>query len=222
MNIFIHGWSFDKTIWKDFYNLENSLFFNLPFHGDFKDFEDKNIIENYIEYIKEKIKKSSTLIGWSLGATISVLFYLKYPEKVKKLILIGFSPKFKDEKLGHNPKNVRAFMISLKKDFKNTVFNFRKSSSNCYFKSIPLPEEKGSYNLLNEYINLDISSEIEKIDVPTTLIHGKKDKIINPLASIFSNQKIKNSKLIQINSHHAPFLEDKQIILDEIYPDLSI
>lgn len=214
MNIFIHGWSFSKDIWKDYFYLNNSYFFDIPFHGNFQNFSKKNIISSYIDYLNYKIKKPFTFIGWSLGATICVMFALKYPEKVKKLILVGFSPKFKDKRLGHNPVAVKAFMIALKADFKHTIYKFRKSATGSEFPKIPLPEKNGSIKLLYEFINLDLTDKLNNISAETYFIHGKEDKIINYHGSVFASRKIKTSKLILTQSNHAPFLQEKNLILD--------
>ena len=212
-NVFIHGWSFDSNIWKDLYS---GTFIDLPFHGDSNLNYEENIIENFVDYLGDNIDKSSTLIGWSLGATVSALVAIKYPEKVKKLILVGFSPKFKDENLGSPPKFVKAFMLSLKKDFENTIYNFRKTSCNNEFKNIALPEKSGAIKILNEFINLDLTKEISKIKQETVLIHGKNDKIVNYKASIFANKTIKNSKLILTEFNHCPFLENPDIIVNHL------
>lgn len=214
MNVFLHGWGFSKKIWKDFYNLDNSIFLDLPFHGELKKFSTENILENYVEHINAFVKEPSVFIGWSLGASVSILFYLKYPEKVKKLILIGFSPKFKSESLGHPPKYVKAFLLSLRKDFENTVYNFRVLSSDKKFENIPLPEKKGATKILNEYINLDLTDDLKKITVPAVIIHGKKDKVVNYKVSYFVNQKIKNSELFLYPYNHSPFYNNPDIIVN--------
>ncbi len=219
-NIFIHGWSFGKEIWKDYFDLQNSIFLELPFHGENKNYPIKEeIINNFVNDVCEEIDKSDekvNLIGWSLGASVSVLTTLKKQDKINRLILIGFSPKFKDKKLGHNPIAVKAFMLALKVDFKDTIYNFRKSAVGNDFKEIPLPEKEGSINLLKEFVELDLRNKLKKINVPTFLIHGKNDKIINYEGSVFAHREIINSDLILTESHHAPFLENKNLILEII------
>ena len=208
--IFIHGWSFSSQIWKDFFDIPDSQFIDLPFHGQNKDYTDQNIMENFAEDIYKQIQKSQeevVLIGWSLGASISVLTALKKPSNLKKLVLIGFSPKFKDKNLGHNPVFVKAFMVALKVDFSDTIYNFRKTAAGDTFRDIPLPEKEGSIKLLREFIELDLTQKLKDISVPAYLIHGKKDKIINYQGSVFASQQIKNSQLYLTNSNHAPFLE---------------
>ena len=212
-NIFIHGWSFSSDIWKSLYN---GNFIDLPFHGNSDLSFKENIIENFVNHIGNNINENSTLIGWSLGASVSVLVANKYPKKVKKLILIGFSPKFKDEKLGSPPKFVKAFMLSLKKDFKKTIYNFRKTSCGKKFEKISLPEKYGAIKILEEFINLNLTELISEIKQEVILIHGKNDKIVNYEASIFANEKIKNSKLILTDSNHCPFLENPDIIVNHL------
>ncbi len=219
MNIFVHGWSFSKEIWKDFFDIKNSVFLDLPFHGENRVYNKKKILETFSENLFEIIDKSEkpvNLIGWSLGASICVLTALKKPEKLKKLILVGFSPKFKDKMLGHNPVAVKAFMLALKVDFKDTVYNFRKTAVEKEFKDIPLPEKEGGIAILKEFIELDLTEKIKLLDVETVFIHGKKDKIISYKGSEFSSKMVKKSKLILMDSHHAPFLENREIILNNL------
>ncbi|WP_457635186.1 alpha/beta fold hydrolase [Persephonella sp.] len=213
--IFIHGWSFSSKIWEEFKDIPESYFIDLPFHGNNRNFPDNNILETFSDRLQEMINssnKETVLIGWSLGASVSVLTALKKPEKLKKLILIGFSPKFMDKRLGHNPVFVKAFMMALKIDFQDTVYNFRKTAVGSSYKNVPLPEKEGSIKLLREFIDLDLTERLEEIDIPVFFIHGKNDRIINYQASVFADEKIKNAQLILTQSHHAPFLEDKTLI----------
>ena len=213
--LFIHGWSFSKDIWKDFFQLKNSIFLDLPFHNgtDYK--TNKNILNSFsldlYEYINNQ-KEDVVLIGWSLGASLTVLTALREPKNLKKIILIGFSPKFKDEKLGHNPKNVKAFMFQLKRSFEETIYQFRKTAVNDEFRDIPLPIRDGGIKILKEFIDLDLTKSLENIKQECVLIYGKQDKIINPYGSIFAKGKIKNSRLISVDSHHAPFLSNPDIL----------
>ncbi len=217
-NIFIHGWSFNKEIWKDYFDVPNSEFLDLPFHGENRNYKHREeILFNFVDDLSKHLTKDNekiNLIGWSLGASVSVMTALNLKDKIENLILIGFSPKFKDRKLGHNPVAVKAFMLALRVDFEDTIYQFRKSAVGNEFKEIPLPEKEGSIKLLNDFINLDLRTELKKINVKTFLIHGKKDKIINYEGSVFAHSQIQSSELILTDSHHAPFLEDKSIILE--------
>ena len=217
--LFIHGWSFSKDIWRNFYSVENSIYIDLPFHNGNINYKKENILENFsleVAQLIKDLKDDICIIGWSLGATVSVLTGLIKPKNLKKLVLVGFSPKFKDEKLGHSPKNIKAFILQLRKDFIKTVYQFRKTAVDNKFLDIPLPEKNGSIKLLKEFIDLDLTESIGNLDIETILIHGKKDKIINFEGSIFANNFIKNSKLILVEDNHAPFLNKPELILQNL------
>ncbi len=208
--VFLHGWSFSSEIWdKTTHNKENAIFIDLPFHGANKKKYGRNILHDFVNEVFSIIssqKEDVCLVGWSLGASVSSLVALKKPENLKKLVLIGFSPKFLDKELGHDPKAVKAFIFSLKKDFERTVYNFRKTATDSFFSNIPIPEKAGSIKILQEFINLDLRDILKDIDISTVLIHGKGDKIISYKGSIFTFEKIKNSSLHILNTNHAPFL----------------
>ncbi|WP_456393587.1 alpha/beta fold hydrolase [Persephonella sp.] len=216
---FVHGWSFSSQIWKDFKGLKNSTFLDLPFHGLNREYTGENIMDSFASELYSRIENASekvVLIGWSLGASISILTGLKRPKNLERLVLIGFSPKFKDKKLGHNPAMIKAFMLALKMDFPDTVYNFRKTAAGDYFREIPLPEKEGATRILREFINLDLTDRLHMIDIPVLLIHGREDRIINPEGSIFAKDSIKNSELILVDSHHAPFLDYPEVLKDSL------
>ena len=214
--IFIHGWSFNRDIWKDYFNLENSSFLNLPCHTNNGSFE-KPYMESFKEKLLEEIENSDdevVLIGWSLGASISVLTALENPKNLKKLILIGFTPKFNDKYLGHDPVAVRAFLISLRKMYEPTIFRFRKRAVNNEFKDIPLPFPKEcGIDILEEFVNLDLVKQLKNLKQEIILIHGNKDVIVNPSSLLLTAKLIPKARPIMVNSHHGPFLEEKDIII---------
>lgn len=201
--IFIHGWGFSKQVWKDYSYIDKAIFLDLPSHGEDKR---RNIsLYNFVKEVSEHIDEPTILIGWSLGATVSLLASLEN-HNIKELILVGFSPKFSDSRLGSDPKTVKAFMYNLKKDFKQTLENFRQTAVG-EFGEDELPDEEGATKLLRDYINLDITDVLENVKAKTFLVHGIHDKIVNPESAIYSHDKIKDSEVILLNSHHGPFLE---------------
>ncbi len=213
-NVFIHGWSFSSQIWKDFFGIKDSIFLDLPFHGENKNYVEKDIINHFVNDLIKRLDSDEkiNLIGWSLGASISFLTALQLQEKINKLILIGFSPKFKDKNLGHNPVAIKAFMVALRTAFEPTIYTFRKNAAGDPFKEIPLPQKNGSIKLLKEFIELNLTDKLIELRTKTILIHGKEDIIINPEAAVFTANRLKKSELFLIDGNHAPFLKNKNLI----------
>jgi pimeloyl-[acyl-carrier protein] methyl ester esterase len=215
--IFIHGWSFNKDIWKDYFNLENAVFLNLPCHSVNGNGYKSPYLESFKEILFREIENSDRdviLIGWSMGATVSILTALEKPKNLKKLILFGFSPKFKDKYLGHDPVSIRAFLLSLRKMYDATIYRFRKRAVNNEFKNIPLPQPKEcGIEILEEYVDLDLVPKLKNVEYEVILIHGNRDAIVNPSSLILTSQLLPKARPIMINSHHAPFLENKELII---------
>lgn len=201
--VFIHGWGFSRQIWKDYFYIDGSVFLNLPYHGD--DTRAFTGLEQFAGEVASMVDSPSVVVGWSLGATVSLLASLKNPN-IKKLVLIGFSPKFSDSTLGSDPKAVKAFMYNLARDFHETVKVFRQTAVGTQSED-PMPRQEGATSLLKEFINLDITHLLEHVRAKTFLVHGTHDKIVNPEAAIYSHRKIKDSEVILVDSHHGPFLE---------------
>lgn len=201
--IFIHGWGFSKKIWKDYLYLDDAVFVDLPSHGE--DRRDDVSIHKFVEEVASVVREPSVLIGWSLGATVSVLASLKNPD-IKELVLIGFSPRFSDRDFGSEPKVVKAFMHNLYRDFEKTVVDFRKTATGLDCRE-HMPQKDGATDLLRQFIELDITDILRDVRSKTFLIHGINDKIVNPQATLYSHEKIKDSEVILLNSHHGPFLE---------------
>ena len=72
-------------------------------------------IEGQIGELKDVLAKNGdlpvTLIGWSWGAWLSVIFAAQYPQSVKKLILIGSGPF--EEKYALNIMKTRLSRLSI-------------------------------------------------------------------------------------------------------------
>lgn len=64
--------------------------------GVLEPFQTKLTIEDQVEELRDQIDRNGnkpvTLIGWSWGAWLTYIFASKYPESVKKLILISSGP----------------------------------------------------------------------------------------------------------------------------------
>jgi pimeloyl-ACP methyl ester carboxylesterase len=58
-----------------------------------KDFNYDVMCEDVLEYMEDNNIKKPILLGHSLGGKVAMRFTFKYPEKIKKLIIIDISPR---------------------------------------------------------------------------------------------------------------------------------
>ncbi len=182
-----------------------------------------------------QIQEKVHLCGFSLGGMIALNFALKYPEKVKTLLLLATESYtdplttrqviefyYQFEKMSFDEKmNVvirllytRAFKKKLMED--KDLYNLLKKDMNIMIYTEDPPQ-------LNDYINqfkaledYDIRNSIHKISQHTLIVVGDKDTNTPPEGSVFMHEKIPNSKLIILENLKHGFLLEQPEKLNEI------
>lgn len=153
-------------------------------------------IEQFSEDLKEFMMSfdisSAIILGFSDGANIAMKFALKYPDKVKALILNGGNL---------NPKGVkRTIQIPIEIGYRIAKqFSSKSPDANKNAEMLGL--------MVNEP-NIE-TSELTKIAVPTLVICGKKDMIKETHTREIA-QNIPDARLSIINGDH--FIANKNHI----------
>ena len=193
----LHGWSYDGRVWKGT-PFERAVHLELPGHGE-SPFNSTDLRELAAE-VGESIEEGSTLVGWSLGATVSILVALNYPEKVRELILYAPTPAFRG--ISQPEAVVRRFLRRLKRDFLKGVEFFRELSST---EKAPLPQlnPKACTELLESFIEIDCTEELWKLKVPVKVIVGEDDAITGLIGaySVFKGAPLSQLKVIPKADH---------------------
>jgi len=167
----LHGWSFDRHVWKGT-PFEDGNHMELPGHGE-SPFKTTNLLK-LSEEIGEIIPEGTTLVGWSLGATISLLVGALYPEKVERLILIAPTVRFSG--VSQPEVVVERFLKKLKRNFQKTVLEFRNL---CSEENFPIPElnPETATELLKNFAHFDLSPYLKRVEVPVEIAVGEEDRI---------------------------------------------
>ncbi|MEZ0361828.1 MAG: alpha/beta fold hydrolase [Hydrogenobacter sp.] len=189
----LHGWGFSSKVFEglDCFSLD------LPAHGR------SNLIyrdlESLAKDIAMRIPSENVLLGWSMGGSLAILTALRFPNKVKGLILIGTTPCFGTS---WNEKNIRAFLLRLRKEGHSFVKHFRKMAHWQDFEdSIELST---AYKMLEDYINLDLTYLLPYIRQRTVILQGEEDKIVPFKSGLALYNLIKGSKFITFTGGHFP------------------
>ena len=136
------------------------------------------------------------IIGLSMGGRIAMALALQHPELVKSLILIS---------TGTRPMT-RARLFKLK--------IMRLIPLQRIFKKYPQPHYAFVRQLDASRI-FDYSDRLDKIHVPTLILHGKKDKMAHRQNEEMHNS-IKGSKTITFNGGHIFFIWEYKRFIDVI------
>ncbi len=179
----IHGWSFDRRVWRGT-PFESGNHLELPGHGE-SPFKSKGLLELARE-IGETLPQSSVLVGWSLGSTVSLLISYLFPEKIEEIHL--FSPTLKFSGISQPKVVVERFIRRLRRNFKKTVIEFRELCSN---EKSPLPnlEPETSTELLIDFCYFDLTPYVREISQPVKISVGERDIVtgLEGALSLFKN-----------------------------------
>ncbi len=172
------------------------------------------------------------LCGISLGGEIAQAFVLKYPERVKTLILLTTEPnidpiKFDQtikvyhemDKMNFDQKYQIIFPILYSNAFKRKVRRDKKleeqlkKEMNFMFTTEYAPQVKDLINQFKALAEFDTRNSLHKITQPTLIIVGSKDVRNPPERSKLIHEKIPNSKLEIIeNLKHGLTVEAPEIV----------
>lgn len=164
-------------------------------------------IEEFISWHK---LSDFTLIGNSLGGHIAILYTLKNPNNVNRLILTGSSGLFENTMGGSYPKRGSYEYIKERvaytfydpttatKELVDEVFELTSSIPKC-MRIVAIAKSAQRNN---------VSNLLYQLEVPTCLIWGLNDTITPPSVAHDFNRLIQGSELFFIDKCcHAPMME---------------
>ena len=173
--------------------------------------------------------KKATIVGLSMGGGIAILYTITHPDRVEKLVLVdsvGLGDKiYFGLRLMTVPILGGAMTLPTWTDtygfFKPTVLNSKlldDSFIDFYMKLFALPgARQAKLKTLRSLCNFwgprkdvlnSIMLNLHKIDVPTLILWGKDDEILNVEQASFAREKIPNSQLYTFNQcGHMPNFE---------------
>lgn len=215
------SWYFTQQYFKDNYKI---ILLDFIFQGqsdkdgEWRDF-DRHALDLKTVLEKENIK-NPIIIGLSYGSLVAQHYAVKYPQALKKLVLIAT--------FAHSTPYFEAIGFSWARALETGGYNLMLDVmlpnvlSENYFNNplIPIDVMKEARKGLNENTDAlmklmratkerkDFRADLQKITVPTLIIHGEKDLLIPSHMANEVHKNIKNSKYIVIkNAGHTLNLE---------------
>ena len=185
-NILIHGLGQDDKSWENVILELNNIKVCCPNLYDLVK-EDKmnysNLYKAFSKYCESK-KDKLNLCGLSLGGILALDYTKEHPEQVNSIILIATPYEI--------PKNL--FKIQ------NIIFKFMPRKA---FLEMGCKKED-FINLVKSMENLDIKSNLDKIDCRTLIVCGKDDKAnIEGSRALYEHIKDSELKIIENSMHEV-------------------
>jgi pimeloyl-ACP methyl ester carboxylesterase len=207
--IMIHGWtkegidSFSETVkfLKDTFEI---YLIDLP--GFKKPLERPYSFDDYLNYLETQINLDQFyLLGHSFGGALAMLYALKHPEKIKKLIL-------------YNPAIIREKNLKIKISlFLSKIFKFLAKiipekffyfSKKAYYRFIVKSYDyfNADENLKKTFSNIvkvDLKDFAKNLKVKTILLWSKNDKFTPLRHGKILKNLISDSQLILLDGGHS-------------------
>jgi pimeloyl-[acyl-carrier protein] methyl ester esterase len=248
--VMLHGWALNLRVFDE---LVESLAapasqprfdisrFDLPGHGRAPEpsglygdqAEGAWDIGKVADFILKEMPPRCMLLGWSLGAKVSMEIAARAPERVKGLILISATPKFarsEDWSHGANPVALDTLAKHLRDDYRQTVNDFLSLQVRGSVQA-----EETLSNLRNALLaqgecapatllrslrllhQIDQRPRLPLIQAPTLVIAGQYDRVVHPSATKAAASLIPNARYQELpRCGHAPFISHVHEVVELI------
>lgn len=223
----IHGWGLHGGIWGPAQDLLERDFrlvrVDLPGHGQNPREDSRFDLATAAQELGRALPWRCHLLGWSLGATIALRFALDQPDRVRRLVLVGATPRFlagPDWDCGMAPAVLEGFAASLVTDYRKTVQDFltlqmrgdahgaralRTLRAQVFEHGPPAQEalEAG----LAVLAEADLRSELHGVQAPALVLSGDRDRLTSAEAGRRLAGELPHARFHAFHRcGHAPFL----------------
>ena len=210
--IYIHGSGCDSSLWDKQLEEIGGFAIDLPGHG-FSDDTNINSVYDYAFYVANAAKNlfdKAVFLGHSLGGAIVQEIYLNFKDCVLGIILVGTGARLRvlPELLdGLERRDEKVIDKFVEMSFANATESMKNDMKKRFLENIEilLRDLKAcdKFDLLGKYKAGEI-----KIDVPTLIVVGEKDKLTPVKYSQFFKSVIPQAELKVIkDAGHMVMLE---------------
>ena len=221
--LFLHGWLGSWRYWFPTMEVVSEQF--RPYSFDFWGFGDSRrkrnevSIQNYsdqvIRFIDELGIDQVPLVGHSMGGMVALKTAINHPDRISKVVTVGapINGKSLSWLLKLTDQPFLADVFASQAWLRRQLFQFFLGVTKDTAISEVLDDSvKSSANTLRQAVHsmwrTDLSNELTRLQVPTLIVHGGRDDIVNPdQIELFHN--IPPAEVVLMpGSRHFPFLDE--------------
>ncbi|MCA9349105.1 alpha/beta hydrolase [Candidatus Saccharibacteria bacterium] len=223
MKLFIiHGWAYSTAKWQTALDLlaksgVEPVMLNVP--GLTSPSDQVWNIDSYVEWLNEQLKhtKNPVVLGHSNGGRIALNYCLKYPTKIKHLLLLDSAGIANTSKLVSFKLNILKTLAKLLKPTK-FIPGFNKLIHRLIGASDYQQAPANMKQTLRNMIESDKNLELSKITTPVSLIWGHQDGQ-TPLNDAYKlSRLLPGAKSVEVidDARHAPYDTHPQELVERL------
>lgn len=238
----IHGWGMHSGVWQPLVKKLSRHFclylVDLPGMGMSRPV-DPGHLHAVAGKIAELLPLNMDICGWSLGGLVAMRIALSYPDRVRRLVLVGATPCFVNfpgngnralwqhgidadvfhdfaAQVGHDYQATLIKFLTLQcmgtSDARGTVKQLRVS-----FSSRPVPTQGSLQKALRILLDTDLRQEVLYLGKPALLVHGDRDTLAPVQAAHWMAQHLPFGRLrVVAGASHAPFLSHPEQFVEAL------
>lgn len=236
--VLIHGWGMHGGVWQPLIKKLSQHYqlhiVDLPGMGHSRPLEPAHL-HAIAEALAAQLPPHADICGWSMGGLVAMRLALTHPEVVRRMILIGSSPRFVNAdsdnatsedgsadpwSYGIAADVFHQFASQVNADYHATLIKFLtlqcmgSSDARATVKQLrstfserPVPTAGSLQKALHILLENDLRHEILHLHKPVLLIHGDRDTLAPVQAAHWLSQHLPFGRLRVIaGAGHAPFL----------------
>jgi pimeloyl-[acyl-carrier protein] methyl ester esterase len=237
--VMIHGWGMHSGVWQPLVKKLSRNFtlhlVDLPGMGFSQPVEPSHL-HAVAEKVAERIPGNADICGWSLGGLVAMRIALSYPEHVRRMVLVGSTPRFVNTETeppwshGIESEVFQNFATQVGQDYQATLIKFLtlqcmgSSDSRATINQLrtsfaerPVPTAGSLQKALRMLLENDLREEIPFLRKPVLLMHGDRDTLAPLQAAHWLAQHLPFGRLrVMAGGSHAPFLSHPEQFIEAL------
>jgi len=183
--------------------------------------------------VAEALPPQADVCGWSFGGQVAQQLALEYPQQVRRLLLVGSTPRFvnaPDWQCGIDAAVFRQFAADVATNYQETMARFLNlqafgsEASRSQMRALrerfaqrPLPDPEALQQALHILLHTDLRQPLGQLRLPLLLLHGTRDTLAPVAAAHWMAQHLPQAQLSVIaGASHAPFLSHPASFVAEV------
>lgn len=225
--VLLHGWGAHKRVWDELAaRLGADLNVMAP---DLPGYDAAPTIERTVDQLAAAAPAQCVVTGWSLGGQLALTWALRYPQQVKRLVLISATPRFvsaPDWPHGMAADVFAEFSAALTRDAAATLHRFlllqtqgdvqARHAARQLEAALALQAQPRSgvlVEMLRWLQTTDLRTTLPEITQPTLVIHGDRDRIAAPAAGEYLAAQLPHARLALLaGAAHVPFISELDVM----------
>lgn len=189
-------------------------------------------VSDFVDLVNEFMDRlgipSATLVGHSMGGTVSMRFAIKYPERVNKVVVVGspvdghsltllLKPFVYESIAGLIWRTPALFRLGMRLIYAPLITREARTFYEMTARNTSATTLESFFHSIASLYKTDLTPDLPAITVPALGVYGARDVLVNPNQhKLFSAGIPKGEVLYMPGSGHFPMLDEPELFNQEL------